>query len=156
VLDGAACDVALVGGGPFERRGPIVVPFGGAREEWPALELGAWVARAHELPLRLLGVAADGRDASRTLAAASLVLQRFAGIGAEPVVVERGVEALLAAAADASVVVAALPAAELDATRRALRDRSAASVLLVHGGLRPGGLTPDRSLTRFTWSLSPR
>ena len=30
------------------------------------------------------------------------------------------------------------------------------AVLLVYGGLRPGGLAPDRSLTRFTWSVSPR
>jgi hypothetical protein len=26
-------------------------------------------------------------------------------------------------------------------------------VLLVRGGLRPGGLAPDHTLTRFSWSL---
>ena len=133
-----------------------MVPFGGGREEWPALELAGWLARAHELPLRLVGVEARGGDASRTLAAASLALQRFAGIAAEPVVVELGVEGLLGAAADASAIVASLPSAELDATRRELQERSTVAVLLVYGGLRPGGLAPDRSLTRFTWSVSPR
>jgi len=64
---------------PFEPRRPVLVPFGGGREEWPALELAAWLARVHGLPLRLLGTEATGgrRDASRMLAAASLSLQRF-------------------------------------------------------------------------------
>ena len=156
LLADAPCDVALVSGPPFEARGALVVPFGGGREEWSALELAGWLARAHELPLRLVGVEARGGDASRTLAAASLALQRFAGIAAEPVVVELGVEGLLGAAADASAIVASLPSAELDATRRELQERSTVAVLLVYGGLRPGGLAPDRSLTRFTWSVSPR
>jgi DNA-binding SARP family transcriptional activator len=156
LLADAPCDVALLSGPPFESRGTVVVPFGGGREEWPALELAGWLARAHELPLRLVGVEARGSDASRTLAAASLALQRFAGVAAEPVIVAPGVEGLLGAAADAAAVVASLPSAELDATRRELRERSPVPVLLVHGGLRPGGLAPDRSLTRFTWSVSPR
>jgi hypothetical protein len=29
-------------------------------------------------------------------------------------------------------------------------------VLLVHGGLRPGGLAPPETRTRFSWSLSGR
>jgi len=156
LLAEAPCDVALLSGPPFEPRGALVVPFGGGREEWPALELAGWLARAHELPLRLVGVEARGGDASRTLAAASLALQRFAGVAAEPVIVASGVEGLLRAATNAAAVVASLPSAELDATRRELRERSPVPVLLVHGGLRPGGLAPDRSLTRFTWSVSPR
>jgi hypothetical protein len=63
---------------------------------------------------------------------------------------------LLGAATDASASVASLRSVELDVTRRELRERSRVPVLLVHGGLRPGGLAPDRSLTRFTWSVSPR
>jgi hypothetical protein len=27
-------------------------------------------------------------------------------------------------------------------------------VLLVQGGVRPGGVAPDRAMTRFSWSLS--
>jgi DNA-binding SARP family transcriptional activator len=155
LLAAAPCDVALA---PrvdleFSGDGPVLVPFGGAREEWAALELGAWVARAHGLQLRLLGTeASDGRrDASRMLAGASLALQRFAGTAAEPVIVPAGVEGILAERA--SLVVASLPAGELDPTRRALVERSAVPVLLVRAGLRPGGLAPDETLTRFSWSL---
>ena len=154
LLADAPCDVALLSGPSFAVRGALVVPFGGDREEWPALELAGWLARAHELPLRLVGVEARGGDASRTLAAASLALQRFAGVAAEPVIVEPGVDSLLGAATDASAIVASLRSAELDATRRDLRKRSPVPVLLVHGGLRPGGLAPDRSLTRFAWSVA--
>ena len=41
---------------------------------------------------------------------------------------------------------------ELNGTRRRLIERSPVPVLLVHGGLRPGGLAPDRALTRFSWT----
>src|SRR5439155_2902357 len=122
--------------------GPILVPFGGKRDEWAALELGAWLARAHALPLRLLGVHAnDGRrDASRMLASASLALQRFAGTVAEPVLVPPGVDGILAE--PGSAIVASLPGAELDKTRSALVAQARVPVLLVHAGLRPGGLAP--------------
>src|SRR5207245_8740534 len=61
LLAGAPCDVALIAEAePFQAAGPVLVPFGGAREEWPALELAAWVARANGLSTRLLGVGATG------------------------------------------------------------------------------------------------
>jgi DNA-binding SARP family transcriptional activator len=156
LLAAAPCDVALLTEPrPFAPEGPVVVPFGGGREEWPALELAAWIARAHRLPLKLVGVEASSaqRDASRTLAAASLALQRFAEVAAELAVVPAGVEALLAQ--DGSLLVGSLPTAELDPTRRALLERARIPVLLVHGGLRPSGLAPDRTLTRFSWSAAP-
>src|SRR5207253_1478002 len=94
------CDVALVPRSDlrFEPEGPVLVLFGGERDEWAALELGARLARAHGLPLRLLGsqATAGRRDASRLLASASLALQRFAGTAAEPVLVEPGAEGILA------------------------------------------------------------
>ena len=152
----APCDVALA---PrldlaFEPGAPVVVPFGGAREEWAALELGAWFARAHGLPLRLLGAEASGelRDASRLLASASLALQRFAGTTAEPVLVAPGAEGILAE--PGSILVASLPAEELDSTRQALVEGTTIPLLLVRAGLRPGGLAPESTLTRFSWSLS--
>jgi DNA-binding SARP family transcriptional activator len=150
----ARCDVALVAGpAAFEPAGPVLVPFGGGREEWAALELGAWLARAHGLPLQLLGAeAADGRrDASRTLASASLALQRFGGTAAEPVLVSPGADGILER--HGSAIVASLPEGGLDATRRELAARTTVPLLLVRGGLRPGGLAPDRTLTRFSWSL---
>ena len=52
-----------------------------------------------------------------------------------------------------AAVVASLPRGELDPTRRGLLAADI-PVLLVHGGLRPGGLAPDRTMTRFSWSLS--
>jgi DNA-binding SARP family transcriptional activator len=155
LLVGAPCDVAVASGGRlFERGGPILVPFGGGREEWAALELAAWLARAHGLPLRLVGVeGGEGRrDASRMLAGASLVLQRFAGMGAETAIVAPGAEGILSEPAAAIVV--SLARSELDPVRRALSERAEVPVLFVHSGLRPGGLAPDRTLTRFSWSLA--
>ena len=155
LLAGAPCDVALLAEPvPFEPGGPVLVPFGGGTEEWPALELAAWIARSHRLGLRLLGVEASGgrRDASRMLAAASLSLQRFAGIAAEPAVVLPGAAGVLAQ--KGAIVVASLPGSELDLTRRGLLENVDIPVLLVHGGLRPGGLAPERTLTRFSWSAA--
>jgi DNA-binding SARP family transcriptional activator len=155
LLDTAPCDVAVVPGRQrFDPAGPVLVPFGGSRDEWAALELGAWLARAHGLPLRLLGAGAgEGRrDASRMLASASLVLQRFAGMGAETAIVAAGADGILAEPGAAIVV--SLPPGELDPTRSELVERAAAPVVLAHAGLRPGGLAPDRTLTRFSWSLA--
>ncbi|MFL5964224.1 MAG: BTAD domain-containing putative transcriptional regulator [Gaiellaceae bacterium] len=153
LLAAVPCDLAVSNGVGELAGGAVLVPFGGARDEWAALELGAWVARAHGVPLRLLGVEASDtqRDASRALAAASLALQRFAGVSAEAVLVPPGAEGVLSQGGAA--IVASLPRGELDATRRALLAADI-PVLLVHGGLRPGGLAPDRTMTRFSWSLS--
>jgi hypothetical protein len=155
LLTAAPCDVAFAPRPElaFEPDGPVLVPFGGGREEWAALELGAWLARAHGLPLHLLGAQASGdqRDASRMLASASLALQRFAAVAAEPVLVAPGAEGILGETG--SLLVASLPRGELDATRRALVDGSRVPLLLVHTGLRPGGFAPERTLTRFSWSL---
>lgn len=153
LLAAAPCDVALSNGVGVLAEGAVLVPFGGARDEWPALELGAWIARAHGVPLRLLGVEASHahRDASRALAGASLALQRFAGIPAETALVPPGADGVLGEGGAA--IVASLRPGELDATRRALL-AAGVPVLLVHGGLRPGGLAPDRTMTLFSWSLS--
>jgi DNA-binding SARP family transcriptional activator len=152
---GCPCDVALAPRPDLALQGrePVLVPFGGGPDEWAALELGAWLARAHGLPLRLLGAEASGdqRDASRLLASASLALQRFAGATAEPVLVPPGSEGILSQ--PGSVMVVPL-GDELDRTRKELVERSVIPVLLVRPGLRPSGLAPDHTLTRFSWSLS--
>jgi hypothetical protein len=156
LLAGAPCDVAVAARPElgFEPSAPVLVPFGGAREEWAALELGAWIARVHDLPLQLLGTEAlEGRrDASRLLASASLALQRFAGTSAEPVLVRPGPDGILGQ--EGSLVVASLPAYELDRTRAELAERTTVPLLFVRGGLRPGGLAPEQTLTRFSWSLA--
>jgi hypothetical protein len=158
LLAAAPCDVACAPRPevPFERSGAVLVPFGGDRAEWGALELAAWLARAHELPLRLLGTeaAAGRRDASRLLASASLALQRLAGASAEPVLVAPGAEGILAESG--SLLVVSLPSGRLEGTRAELVERTTIPLLLVQAGLRPGGLAPERTLTRFSWSLAER
>jgi DNA-binding SARP family transcriptional activator len=149
------CDAAIAPRPELQLgRGPVLVPFGGGRDEWAAVELGAWLARAHGVSLRLLGrEAAPGeRDASRVLASATLALQRFTDTVAESAVVPPGAAGILAQ--EGSVIVAALPADGLDATRRELAQRTTIPLLLVVPGLRPSGLAPDRTLTRFSWSLA--
>jgi DNA-binding SARP family transcriptional activator len=151
----ASCDVALAVQPALagERSAPVLVPFGGGSDEWAALELGAWLARAQSVPLRLLGTedAFGRRDASRMLASASLALQRFIGTAAEPVLVRPGAEGILSE--QGSAIVASLPSGELDETRRKLAERVRMPLLFVRGGLKPSGLAPDRTLTRFSWSL---
>jgi hypothetical protein len=143
------------GHAPLGHGAPITVPFGGGTHEWAALELAVWLARAHSVPLRLVGSDArpDRRDASRLLASASLVVQRFAGIVPEPALADPAELSRV----DASLLVVGLPDdwrdEGLGATRDALLAAPPAPLLLVRRGLRPGGLAPDESLTRFTWSL---
>ena len=165
LLEGAPCDVALVTGA--QRRvvigdRSVLVPFGGHRHDWAAVELGAWFARAAGLPLKLVGARSDPqtgrRDASRLLAHASLALQRGQGVTAEPLLVEPGTDAIVVAAANAALVVVGLSdrfAREgLGDVRSKIARDAAAPVVLVRRGLRPGGLAPPRALTRFTWSAA--
>jgi nucleotide-binding universal stress UspA family protein len=158
VLVDSPCDVAVMVGGPA-RPGPVLVPFVGAEHDWTAVELAAWLAGALGARLLFAGPreGEGGRDASRLLASASLAVQRALGVAAEPLLLEPGPDALVAAAADAGAVVVGLSdrwrQEGLGAVRTALAERSPAPVLLVRRGLRPGGLAPQASLTRFTWSL---
>jgi hypothetical protein len=156
LLRSAPCDVAvLTGGGPVA--GPVLVPFAGTEHDWSAIELGAWLAGSWQVPLRLAGPAVEGgRDASRLLASASLAVQRALGVAAEPLLVEPGAEALVAASREAAVTVVGLSdrwrKEGLGPARGALAG-SGRPTLLVRKGLRPGGLAPAENLTRFTWSL---
>jgi DNA-binding SARP family transcriptional activator len=167
VLDRALCDVGILVGDPpavssVGLDGPVVVPFGGGEHEWAAMEIGAWLASAGGTRLKLLGTAADPetgrRDASRLLAAASLVLQQAVGVSAEPVLVQPGAEGMLAAASEAAVTVLGLPERRrtggLEGTRLEVATRASTPVLLVRGGVRPGGLAPNESLTRYTWTIA--
>ena len=99
---------AVVAPGPDA---PLVVPFGGAEHDWAALELGAWLAASTGAPLRLLGATGEGEgedDASRLLATASLLVQRFVGVAAEPLLAAPGRDGLLEAAAGAGLLVIGL------------------------------------------------
>jgi DNA-binding SARP family transcriptional activator len=162
VLEQAPCDVALlVEAGGSLRSGPIVVPFGAASNDWAALELGAWVAQATSSPLGLIGAAADdredGRDASRLLADASLIVQRTAGIVAEPLLATPGREGIFALAEEAGLLVVGLSERwrqeGLGRVRAELAKAPPAPTVFVRRGPRPGGLAPAETRTRFSWSL---
>ena len=161
VLARAPCDVAVhVGRGEPAHEGPVLVLFAGGDHDWSAVEVGAWIAGVQGWPLRLAGPA-EGveRDASRALASVSLAVQRVLGVAAEPILLAPAAPDVLGAAEEAALVVVGLPERwrrdGLGAVRRALALHAGPPALLVRRGLRPGGLAPRESLTRFTWTLRP-
>jgi hypothetical protein len=165
LLADAPCDVGLVAGRSLSTlgdEGPVAVPFGGAEHDWAALELGAWLAASLAAPLVLLGPVAEPesgkRDASRLLARASMIVQRIVGVSAEPLLTPPGADHVLDATGDARAIVIGLSIRwrekGLGDSRRTIAARAEAPVVLVRRGVRPGGLAPDETLTRFTWSLA--
>ena len=163
-LQQVACDVAILAGGKARGKsgeGPVVVTFGGSEHEWAAAELGAWIAQAERRPLRLVGTlgdpAAGRRDASRLLASVSLLVQQVAGVETESRLAEAGADGVVALAEEAHIVLVGLPddwrSRGAGRTRAHLAARLNAPSFLVRGGVRPGGLAPEESLTRFTWTL---
>ena len=163
MLEETPCDVALLAPRDAAREGPVLVPFGGAEHDWAAVELGAWFARADQVPLRLAGAAAvpehGKRDASRLLSHGALAVQRVLGISAEPLLTPPGEEGMLEASRDAGLLVVGLSTRwhreGLGPARLRLAREAAPPTLLVRRGLRPGGLAPPARLTRFTWSIRP-
>jgi len=166
VLAEAPCDVALLLGGTADRPNPgperpVLVPFGGADHDWAADEIAAWIAGATGSTLRLVGAEGDPgaakRDASRLLASASLIVQRAVGVATEPVLVARGADGIVSAAEEGGLIVGGLSGRwrqeGLGQTRVAVAGRARPPTLFVRRGLRPGGIAPQESLTRFTWSL---
>jgi hypothetical protein len=159
ILEGVAADVALlVGQGPVRLDRHLTVPFSGTPHDWTALELAAWAARSARLGVRLVGAEQDDRDASSLLAGASLVVQRMVGIDAEPALVPRGVDGLLAEAAQAACVFTGLSpdwqTAGLGEVRAALATRCEVPVVFTRRGTRPSAFAPASSATRFTWTLT--
>jgi len=163
LLERAPCDVAVLVRRDTAPEGPVLVPFGGADHDWAAVELGAWLARAEGVQLRLAGAGAvpeqGKRDASRLLSHGALAVQRVLGISAEPLLTSPGDEGMLEASRDAGLLVVGLSARwhreGLGTARLRLAREATAPVLLVRRGLRPGGLAPPAALTRFTWSIRP-
>ena len=163
VLNGSAADVGLVAGRPVDWSlgEGIFIPFGGTEHDWAALELGAWLASVHGVPLRLVGarsVPAHGRrDASRLLANASVAVQRLVDISVQPLLVGASSDALVEAVGAATLVVVGLSprwrAEGIGTSRRSLM-RAGVPLVLVHAGPRPSGLAPRDAHTRFSWSLA--
>jgi DNA-binding SARP family transcriptional activator len=161
VLERAPCDVGVLVGAPPSEAGPIVTPFAGAEHDWSAIEVAAWLAASLGTTLRLLGTAAEPalhrRDASRLLARASLLVQQVVGIPAEPLLVPAGEHGIVEAAREASLVVLGLSdrwrSEGIGPARLAVASGSDVPILFVRRGLRPGGIAPPGTLTRFTWTL---
>jgi DNA-binding SARP family transcriptional activator len=163
LLGASPADVAIAAGPPADWSGGagVYVPFGGNEHDWAALEVGAWLASAASMQLRLVGAHADPargrRDASRLLANASLAVQRLVGVASEPLLVEPNEAALVSAVAPATIVVVGISSRwrveGIGASRRLLIQRGAPPALLVHGGPKPSGLAPSESRTRFTWTV---
>jgi DNA-binding SARP family transcriptional activator len=166
ILAEAPCDVAVVVGrnGPLRldaERG-VIVPFSGSENDWSAIEMGAWVARSQGASLWLTGSTAAPkhakRNASRLLGNAALVVQKVAGIVARPRLVEPGAEGVLDAVRDAGLLLLALPddwqKRGLGHERRRLAAEAEPPVLLVRRGTRPGGLAPEQSVSRYSWTLA--
>jgi Bacterial transcriptional activator domain len=161
ILDRVPCDVGVLTSGRQVSAGPIVIPFGGVEHDWTAIELAAWLAVCLGATLRLLGTEADPalgrRDASRLLARASMLVQQVVGIVTEPVLVPAGEEGVLEAAHDARLLVIGLSdrwrTDGIGPVRAAVALGADVPILFVRRGLRPGGIAPPETLTRFTWTL---
>jgi hypothetical protein len=164
VLREAECDVAVLVAREGQSVLPddehaVLVPFGGAEHDWAALELGAWIAAQTSAPLRMLGAAGDSDEptkVTRLLGDASLLVQQYAGISAEPVVAEGGREGVVEAASGSGLLVVGLSERwrqeGLGPTRSEIARVAPAPTLFVRRGLRPGALAPRGDVTRFTWS----
>jgi len=159
LIERSPADVAVVAGLGLaaESTDPVCVPFGGGEHDWAALELGAWLAASTGRSLTLVGTKGvrEKRDASRLLADASLAVQRLVDVDTEPLLVEPSEDALVDVLRTASTVfVGNSPrwrSEGVGPTRGALL-RAGLPVVIVHRGLRPGGLAPAESRTRFTWT----
>jgi hypothetical protein len=89
---------------------------------------------------------------------ASLVVQQVVGIVTEPVLVPPGEEGVLEAAHDARVLVVGLSdrwrTEGIGRVRLAVAAGVDVPTLFVRRGLRPSGVAPSETLTRFTWTLA--
>jgi DNA-binding SARP family transcriptional activator len=163
ILERAPCDVGLLTGSrtAAAAEGPVVTPFGGVEHDWSAIELAAWLAAALGTTLRLLGTEADPalgrRDASRLLARASLLVQQVIGIVTEPVLIRAGERGVVEAARGARLLVLGLSdrwrSEGIGPTRLAVARAADVPILFVRRGLRPSGIAPPETLTRFTWTF---
>ena len=141
----------------------MLVPFGAGEHDWAAVELGARLAIAEGVALRLAGTSAAAdvgrRDASLSLADASLAVQYALGVTSEPILLGPETRSLLEAAESASVIVAGVSdrwrKEGIGSFRLSLADDAPVPVLFVRRGPRPGGLAPRAAETRYTWSLRP-
>ena len=97
-----------------------------------------------------------GRDASRLLADASLIVQRTAGIVAEPFLAKSGPAGVVEAADGAALLVVGLSERWREeglGKARAELEPAPGGHAVREAGARPGGLAPAETRTRC-WSMS--
>ena len=91
------------------------------------------------------------------LSRASMLVQQVVGIVTEPVLVRPGEEGVLEAARDARLLVVGLSdrwrTEGIGHARLAVATGAEVPTLFVRRGLRPSGVAPNETLTRFTWTL---
>ena len=160
LLEEAPCDVAVLVDGRSRRRGDDrPLRWSGARLVGGRARRVVRARNAAAAAGCRCAIGADGGDASRLLASASLAVQRAFGVDAEPMLVEPTPEALVEATATAALVVVGLTDRwrrdGIGHARAALAASPHHPTLLVRRGLRPGGLGPRSSQTRFTWTIGP-
>ncbi|HUB75571.1 MAG TPA: hypothetical protein VL977_00880, partial [Solirubrobacteraceae bacterium] len=139
--------------------GIVSVPFGGAPNDWVALEIAAAICSATGAQLRLIGSRGRGpedKDASDLLGNAAMLVRNFVGVDGEAVLAEPGREGILAAVEGSSLVFIGLSERwrqeGLGETRGAIARAAPAPIVFVRAGDREGGLEPAGSLTRLGWS----
>ena len=162
LLEHAPCDVAVLAGaagGSGAADAPIFVPFGGASHDWAAVEIGAWLARAHSVPCASRAPPPVMR-ASATRAACSQAHRWRCSVPwasqPSPCSSHPTPTRCWPPRAEPSMVVVGLTERwrrhGLGPARTALATRARVPALLVRGGSRPSGLAPGGSETRFTWT----
>jgi Kef-type K+ transport system membrane component KefB len=164
VLEDAPSDVAVLVARedgavlPEPGGGAIVVPFGGGDHDWAALELGAWLAAATEVPLRLCGAAReeDVPRVQRLVDDAAALVRVYAGVETDCTVIRPGLAGLTRGVQGASMLMMGLSERWRDEgigdVRAELANATTVPLIFVRRGLRAGALAPAGDVTRFTWS----
>jgi hypothetical protein len=86
------------------------------------------------------------------------MIQQVVGIVTEPVLISAGEEGVVRAAQDARLLVMGLSnrwrTEGIGPVRLAVAAAVPAPTLFVRRGLRPSGIAPQETFTRFTWTLA--